>query len=124
MDFQESLRRNLILNGFDEINFDEEDIYSFDYTGNIGAEIFRKTKQIGRLSINYDLFESDIFIGNILIYQQRKGYGKKVVSNLEETSREFEFKKIYLLPKDSEAQNFWEHMGYTTDSSGKMIKLL
>ena len=115
--FEHALEKEFIYRGFDKIQSKFEEDTSLE--GNADFEFFIKNIHIGNLNINYDQNLRRINLNSIRIFDEhkRKGFGRKIVTGLEEVSQTFYFKEIILYPTKPEAEKFWKAMEYFYDGS-------
>ncbi len=121
----EEFRRELVENyqtnwKFRRVNFELKKL--LDSWGTINLFFYSNAK-IAELSIDYDVFKSQIFIHDLHVNFPRRGIGRRIVSGLEETSKKFGFGDIELTPEIN-AVKFWEKMGYLPCRTEDMAKHL
>jgi histone acetyltransferase (RNA polymerase elongator complex component) len=123
-EFIQEINRTYQRLGFNKVDIENSKLE--DYEGDINIEAKIKNNE-AKVVINYNLFESKIFIHQLKVAKKRKGVGTKIVSGLEDIAQNFGFKKIELIPDErnlNEATLFWEHLGYISQNGLRMIKLL
>lgn len=91
----------------------------------VSVEIFNQEYLLSELSFGVGFLKRSGFIYELEVQDsvRRQGYGTKIVKGLEETLKNFNFEQIHLIPKDSQAENFWKKRGYRPLAS-RMIKFL
>lgn len=122
-EFQEDLVDSLRRKGFFKVVEEQENYPNQEIRGELHLGVYNKKSKAAIVRLGYDAIQRVVFISDFQVTKKRRGHGRKIVSSLEEVSRDYGFSEINLISRD-ESRIFWEAMGYTFDNNLRMTKRL